>query len=94
MCVVGESEGTEAVALYERAATAVNSAMFESASLTSVQAFVLLGNLAQKLNFPSPGAIYLGIALRMAINLGLHSEASGKNLSPFEQEMRFVHSFS
>jgi hypothetical protein len=48
MCVVGEGDATEAVTLYEKATGAVNSAMFESASLTSVQAFVLLGNLAQK----------------------------------------------
>ncbi|GAA5890430.1 hypothetical protein JCM6882_002918 [Rhodosporidiobolus microsporus] len=88
MCVTGESEATEALALYERATLGVNAAMFETASLTAVQAFVLLGNYAQKLNHPSAGSIFLGIALRMAINLGMHCEASGKTLSPFEQEMR------
>ncbi|GAA6035472.1 hypothetical protein JCM8097_000271 [Rhodosporidiobolus ruineniae] len=88
MCVLGETEGAETTALYERATAAVNSALFESASLTAVQAFVLLGNFAQKLNHPSSGSVFLGIALRMAINLGLHCEASGKTLSPFEQEQR------
>ncbi|GAA5828526.1 hypothetical protein JCM11251_000835 [Rhodosporidiobolus azoricus] len=88
MCVTGDSDATDALGLYERATAAVNGALFETPSLTAVQAFVLLGNYAQKLNHPSAGSIFLGIALRMAINLGMHCEASGKTLSPFEQEMR------
>ncbi|GAA6010155.1 hypothetical protein JCM10207_005642 [Rhodosporidiobolus poonsookiae] len=88
MCVIGDTEATETLVLYEQAAAGVSAALFEQPTLTAVQAFLLLGNYAQKLNHPSSGSVFLGIALRLAINLGLHCESSARNLSPFEQESR------
>ncbi|GAA5851858.1 hypothetical protein JCM8547_000078 [Rhodosporidiobolus lusitaniae] len=89
MCVLGETEGTDAIALYERACSLVQIVpMFEQTSLTAVQAFILLGNYAQKLNHPSSGSVFLGIALRLAINLGLHCEVSAQSMSAWEQEQR------
>ncbi|GJN94729.1 hypothetical protein Rhopal_007820-T1 [Rhodotorula paludigena] len=89
MCVVGDwGEGGETTALYERAITTVNPLLFEAANLTAVQAFVLLANFAQKLNHVSSGSVYLGIGLRLAINMGLHCESSTRNATPFEQEQR------
>lgn len=60
----------------------------ESGSLTLVQTYCLLSNLSQKRNKPNSGSIYLGIALRMAIGLGLHRELPFWNISPFEREVR------
>lgn len=48
--------------------------MFESANLTFVQALVLLSNLSQKRNKPNTGSNFLGLAIRMALSLGLHRE--------------------
>jgi len=47
--------------------------------------------LAQ-LNHTASGSVYIGIALRMAINIGLHCESSARHLSTFEQEQRCVSS--
>ncbi|BGP04040.1 hypothetical protein NBRC10513v2_007780 [Rhodotorula toruloides] len=88
MCTLTDTNEGETLTLYEQAISHVAAALFESASITSVQAFCLLANLAQKTNHVSIGTVFLGIALRMAINLGLHTEASGRHLSVFEQEMR------
>lgn len=61
MCVLGDmGDGSDTLRLYDRASNAVNAALFGTSSLTSVQAFVLLGNYAQKLNHPSAGSVFLG----------------------------------
>ncbi|BGP57105.1 hypothetical protein JCM8202v2_004745 [Rhodotorula sphaerocarpa] len=88
MCVADPGDGSETFFLYDKAVAQVTAAMFESSNLTAVQAFTLLANLSQKLNHVSQGTVFLGIALRMAINLGLHCEAAAKHLSLFEQEQR------
>ncbi|GAA5845840.1 hypothetical protein JCM9279_002394 [Rhodotorula babjevae] len=90
MCVVGAEgyDGGEAIALYEKTVASIKPHLFESNSLTAVQAFTLLANYAQKLNHTASGSVYIGIALRMAINIGLHCESSARNLSLFEQEQR------
>lgn len=56
----GESSGDTSLRLYDRAASIVNAALFENSNNTSVQAFILLGNYAQKLNHPSAGSVFLG----------------------------------
>ncbi|GAA5988502.1 hypothetical protein JCM10908_003591 [Rhodotorula pacifica] len=89
MCINGDAgDGSETLMLYDKAVGLVSAAMFETSNLTAVQAFTLLANYAQKLSHVSQGTVFLGIALRMAINLGLHCEASSKNMSLFEQEQR------
>lgn len=69
-----------------------------------VQAFTLLSNLTQKRNRLNAGSVYLGmtsmkpksrvdmmsgIAVRMAIGLGLHRELPLWRITPFERETRF-----
>lgn len=48
--------------------------IFESVSLTLVQVLVLISNFTQKCNEPNTGWNYLGLAVRMALSLGLHRE--------------------
>ncbi|TKA50396.1 hypothetical protein B0A53_06251 [Rhodotorula sp. CCFEE 5036] len=87
MCITGDTgDGSETLILYDKAVGLVSAAMFETSNLTA--AFTLLANYAQKLSHVSQGTVFLGIALRMAINLGLHCEASSKHMSLFEQEQR------
>ena len=64
------------------------SSMFESGSLSLVQSLLLLSNYAQKSNKPNTGWNYLGLAVRMAISLGLHRELPEWNISLFQREVR------
>lgn len=74
----------------ERAISVISVDHLEAGSLVLVQAFTLLSNLAQKRNKPNAGSTYLGIAVRMAIGLGLHRELPLWNIKPFEREVRWV----
>ncbi|KAI5923011.1 c6 zinc finger domain-containing protein [Camillea tinctor] len=62
--------------------------IFESANLTFVQALTLMSNLSQKCNRPNTGFNFLGLAVRMALSLGLHRELPDWNISLFQREMR------
>ena len=62
--------------------------IFESASLSTVQALVLLSNYTQKRNKPNTGWNYLGLAVRMALSLGLHRELPEWSISLLQREMR------
>ncbi|KAI1340630.1 c6 zinc finger domain-containing protein [Xylariaceae sp. FL0016] len=62
--------------------------LFETANLTFVQALVLLSNLSQKRDKPNTGSNFLGLAVRMALSLGLHRELPNWNISLFQREMR------
>jgi transcriptional regulatory protein GAL4 len=62
--------------------------IFESASLSTVQALVLLSNYTQKRNKPNTGWNYLGLAVRMAVSLGLHRELPEWNITLLQREMR------
>jgi hypothetical protein len=72
----------------EQATQAICADVLEAGSLTLVQGFTLLSNLAQKRNKPNTGSTYLGIAVRMAIGLGLHRELPFWRISAFEREVR------
>ncbi len=72
----------------ERADAVLNVGHLETGSLVLVQAFTLLSNISQKRNKSNSGSIYLGIAVRMAIGLGLHRELPLWNIKPFEREVR------
>lgn len=48
--------------------------MLESASLETLQAFLLMGNYLQKMGRPNTGYNLIGIACRIAFGLGLHRE--------------------
>ena len=60
----------------------------ESGNLTLVQAFGLSATYLQKRNKPNTGYNYGGIALRMAIGLGLHKEFEEGHISPLQMEIR------
>jgi hypothetical protein len=75
----------------EKATSQISATQLESGNLELVQAFCLLSNLAQKRNKVNSGSVYLGIAVRMAIGLGLHRELPLWSISPFEREVRYVH---
>ncbi len=62
--------------------------IFESGSLTLVQALILLSNYVQKRNKPNTGWNYLGLAVRMALSLGFHREFPEWKISLLQREMR------
>jgi transcriptional regulatory protein GAL4 len=62
--------------------------LLETGNITLVQALTLMSNYLQKRNKPNSGYNYLGIALRMAMGLGLHKEFQAWNISPLRLEIR------
>jgi transcriptional regulatory protein GAL4 len=72
----------------ELATSGISATQLESGSLALVQGFTLLSNLAQKRNKVNSGSVYLGLAIRMAVGLGLHRELPLWSISPFEREVR------
>jgi transcriptional regulatory protein GAL4 len=64
------------------------SSIFESGNLAMVQTLLLLSNYAQKRNRPNTGWNYLGLAVRMALSLGLHKEFPNWEITHLQREMR------
>lgn len=60
----------------------------EAGNLSMVQAFALAANYLQKRNKPNSGYNYGGLALRLAIGLGLHKEFQGWQIAPLKLEIR------
>lgn len=60
----------------------------ESGSLSLVQAFAMAANYLQKRNRPNSGYNYGGVALRLAISLGLHKEFRSWTTAPLKKEIR------
>lgn len=48
--------------------------MFESGSVETLQAFLLMSNYLQKRDKPNTGYSFMGVAYRLALGLGLHRE--------------------
>lgn len=65
-----------------------DASVFERGNLAIVQALLLLSNYAQKCNRPNTGWNYLGLAVRMAISIGLHKEFPNWEISLLQREMR------
>ncbi len=65
-----------------------DASVFEAGNLALVQALLLLSNYTQKTNKPNTGWNYLGLAVRMALSLGLHKEFPEWNISLLQREMR------
>ncbi|OAL20819.1 hypothetical protein AYO22_08447 [Fonsecaea multimorphosa] len=86
---VCEDSGDLDDVFYQKACSYLHDqSIFESASLSTVQALVLLSNYTQKRNKPNTGWNYLGLAVRMALSLGLHRELPEWNISLLQREMR------
>lgn len=62
--------------------------ILSAGSLTLLQAVALKGHFTQRLNNPNTGWNYSGLAVRIAISLGLHREFPAWNISVFDREMR------
>lgn len=74
--------------LFAHAKSMLSINFLETGSLTLVQALTLISNYQQKRNKPNSGYNYSGLALRMAMGLGLHKEFQGWNISPLKMEIR------
>ncbi|KAI1777478.1 hypothetical protein F4818DRAFT_410558 [Hypoxylon cercidicola] len=74
--------------LFAQARSMMSFNLLEVGNMTLVQAFTLISNYQQKRNKPNSGYNYLGLAVRMAMGLGLHKEFQGWTISPLNMEMR------
>ncbi|CZT25505.1 uncharacterized protein RCC_11238 [Ramularia collo-cygni] len=76
---------------YEAARSLLKPEVLESGSINGVQSFLILGNYLQKTDRPNTGYNYLGLALRLAMGLGLHRELpSTSPASPFKRHRRRI----
>lgn len=82
------SSNTLDLALFSQARSMLNFDYLELGNLTLVQALTLGSNYQQKRDKPNSGYNYLGLAVRMAMGLGLHKEFQGWNISPLSMEIR------
>ncbi|KAH6682919.1 fungal-specific transcription factor domain-containing protein [Halenospora varia] len=80
-------EGTD-LPLFGQAKSMLSINFLEAGNLTLVQALTLISNYQQKRNKPNSGYNYLGLAVRMAMGLGLHKEFQGWNITPLKMEIR------
>jgi transcriptional regulatory protein GAL4 len=74
--------------LFARAREVLSFKFLEMGNLTLVQALALISNYQQKRDKPNSGYNYLGLAVRMAMGLGLHKEFQGWSISPLNMEIR------
>ena len=86
---IGDDSSDLDITFYQEARACLQQAsVFETGNLTLVQALLLLSNYAQKRNKPNTGWNYLGLAVRMAMSLGLHKEFPGWKISLLQREIR------
>ncbi|KAH3670789.1 hypothetical protein OGAPHI_001305 [Ogataea philodendri] len=89
-CLHGENSMLD-LAYYQRAKKALNVGAngFECGNLMLLSSLVLLSNFSQKRNKPNTGWNFLGIAVRMAMSLGLHKEfqEQGNNAGTRKEEI-------
>lgn len=86
---IGDENSTMDDIFYHRVSClSQDTSVFEVGNLALVQALLLLSNYTQKRNKPNTGWNYLGLAVRMALSLGLHKEFPGWKISLLQREMR------
>ena len=76
------------ITIFRAAKERLSIGVLESGNLTLVQIFGLAANYLQKRNKPNSGYNYGGLALRLAIGLGLHKEFAGWKIDPLKMEIR------
>ncbi|KAK4508438.1 hypothetical protein PRZ48_002176 [Zasmidium cellare] len=76
------------VDLFEAAKSNMSIGSLESGNITLVQVLALMSNYVQKRNKPNSGYNYLGLALHVAMGLGLHKEFNGWQIAPLAMEIR------
>ncbi|KAF2771001.1 hypothetical protein EJ03DRAFT_269443 [Teratosphaeria nubilosa] len=74
--------------LFEAAKANMSIDSLETGNLTLVQVLMLMANYIQKRGKPNSGYNYLGLALHMAMGLGLHKEFHNWRISPLAMEIR------
>jgi transcriptional regulatory protein GAL4 len=74
--------------LFMAAKTNISADSLETGNITLVQVLTLMSNYLQKRNKPNSGYNYLGLALHMAMGLGLHKNFSNWNIPPLNLEVR------
>ncbi|KAK7426623.1 hypothetical protein QQZ08_006953 [Neonectria magnoliae] len=74
--------------LFEQASSILGFDFLEVGNLSLVQALTLVSNYQQKRDKRNSGYNYLGLAVRMAMGLGLQKEFQGWNISPLNMEVR------
>ncbi|ORY27927.1 fungal-specific transcription factor domain-domain-containing protein [Naematelia encephala] len=73
---------------YEIARHAYREEVMEEGSLQLVQGLAIMANYLQRSNKPNAGFVCLGVAIRMAIALGIHASATGGKLTALDSETR------
>ena len=88
--LLSHSDEADTSPYYHAARSSISVQMLESGSIEAVQALALLGNYLQKRDRPNTGYHYMGIALRMALGLGLHRELalSDPTITDFVRQRR------
>lgn len=76
------------ITLFNAVKSSLSIESLEAGSLGLVQAFAMAANYLQKRNRPNSGYNYGGLALRLAISLGLHKEVHGWQTTPLKKEIR------
>lgn len=74
--------------LFELAKSKLTIDIMERGNLTLVTTITLMSNYLQKRERPNSGYSYLGLAVRMALGLGIHREIDRQGESLLEKEMR------
>jgi transcriptional regulatory protein GAL4 len=74
--------------LFEAAKSNISIDSLETGNITLVQALALMSNYIQKRGKPNSGYNYLGLALHMAMGLGMHKEFQNWRIAPLQMEIR------
>ena len=74
--------------LFEAAKANLTIDSLETGNVTLVQTLALLSNYIQKRGKPNSGYNYLGLALHVAMGLGMHKEFQGWRIAPLQMEIR------
>lgn len=70
---------------YETARQSMDREILEGGTLPLVQGLAIMANYLQRNNRPNAGYLCLGMAIRMATALGLHTPAAGRNALPWRK---------
>lgn len=74
--------------LFDMAKSRLSIDVLESGNVTLVQTLTLMSNYLQKRDRPNSGYNYLGLAVRMALGLGLHKHMDDTNMTLLDLEIR------
>lgn len=81
-------EENDDLELFDKAKSKLSIEVLETGNITLVQTLTLMSNYLQKRDRPNSGYNYLGLAVRMALGLGMHKQIEEIGESLLDQEMR------